>query len=76
MANSGIIRGRAKIEATINGARAFIEMQDAGIDFSNWVWEMAGGEPIQNKGPVPAQSPLSVNLSKELKQRGSGLSGR
>ncbi len=70
MANSGIIRGRAKIEATINGARAFIEMQDAGIDFSNWVWEMAGGEPIQNKGPVPAQSPLSVNLSKELKRRG------
>ena len=38
MANRGIIRSRAKIEATINGARAFIEMQNAGIDFADWVW--------------------------------------
>ncbi|QNI34941.1 DNA-3-methyladenine glycosylase I [Alloacidobacterium dinghuense] len=68
--NPGIIRSRAKIEATIGGARAFLEMQEAGIDFSDWVWEMAGGQPIQNSGPVPVSSPLAEKMSKELKRRG------
>lgn len=70
MQNPGIIRARAKIEATIAGARVFLEMKNAGIDFSKWVWELAGGTPIQNIGPVPAESPLSVTMSKELKRRG------
>jgi DNA-3-methyladenine glycosylase I len=70
MDNSGIIRARAKIEATIKGARAFLEMREAGIDFSSWVWELAGGKPIQNTGPVPAESALSITISKELKRRG------
>ena len=70
MANPGIIRARAKIEATIGGARTFLELQNAGINFSEWVWEMAGGQPIQNTGPVPAQTPLSLTVSKELKRRG------
>lgn len=68
--NPGIVRSRAKIEATIGGARAFLDMQQAGIDFSDWVWEMAGGKPIQNSGPVPASSLLSEKFSKELKRRG------
>jgi DNA-3-methyladenine glycosylase I len=70
MQDAGIIRSRAKIQATINGARIFLDMQKAGVDFSVWVWELAGGKPIQNTGPVPAQSELSQTLSKELKQRG------
>ena len=70
MANTGIIRARAKIEATIQGARIFLEMKDAGIDFSKWVWDLAGGRPIQNTGPVAAESPLSLTMSKELKRRG------
>jgi DNA-3-methyladenine glycosylase I len=70
MANPGIVRARAKIEATIQGARVFLEMKNAGIDFSTWAWEFAGGKPIQNHGPVPAESPLSVTMSKELKRRG------
>lgn len=70
MQNPGIIRARAKIDATIQGARVFLEMKDAGIDFSNWVWELAGGKPIQNTGPLPAESPLSATISKELKRRG------
>ncbi len=70
MQNPGIIRARAKIEATIQGASVFLEMKDAGIDFSDWVWELAGGKPIQNTGPVPAESPLSLTMSKELKRRG------
>jgi DNA-3-methyladenine glycosylase I len=68
--NPGIIRSRAKIEATIGGARAFLGMQQAGIDFSDWIWEMAGGQPIQNSGPVPTSSTLSEKISKELKRRG------
>jgi len=67
--NEGIIRSRAKIEATINGARAFLAMRDAGTDFSSWV-ELAGGKPIQNTGPVPTSSPLAITFSKELKRRG------
>jgi DNA-3-methyladenine glycosylase I len=70
MANPGIIRARAKIEATIGGARAYLDMQNAGVDFSKWAWDLAGGKPIQNTGPVPAQSPLSLSISKELKRRG------
>jgi DNA-3-methyladenine glycosylase I len=70
MQNPGIIRARAKIEATIEGARIFLEMEKAGIDFSAWVWGLAGGKPIQNSGPVPAESALSVTISKELKRRG------
>jgi DNA-3-methyladenine glycosylase I len=68
--NPGLIRSRAKIEATIGGARAFLAMRDQGIDFSKWVWEFAGGKPIQNSGPVPATSALAEKVSKELKRRG------
>ncbi len=66
----GIIRSRAKIGATIQGARIFLDMQKAGIDFSEWVWGLVGGKPIQNTGPVPASSPLAEKISKELKLRG------
>jgi DNA-3-methyladenine glycosylase I len=70
MADPGIIRARAKIEATIQGARIFLEMRDSGVDFAQWAWDLAGGKPIQNTGPVPAQTPLSTTISKELKKRG------
>jgi DNA-3-methyladenine glycosylase I len=70
LSDAGIIRSRAKIEATIGGARAYLAMQRAGEDFSAFVWEMAGGTPIQNRGDVPASSPLSAELSKALKKRG------
>jgi len=68
--DAGIVRSRAKIEATIGGARAYLAMQAAGDDFSDFIWNFAGGTPIQNTGPVPAQTPLSVELSQELKKRG------
>jgi DNA-3-methyladenine glycosylase I len=72
--DSGIVRSRAKIEATINGARIFLEMEAAGEDFSTFVWKMAGGKPIRNKwkgmGDVPAKTELSEEISKTLKKRG------
>jgi DNA-3-methyladenine glycosylase I len=68
--NEDIIRSRAKIEATINGARIYLAMENAGEDFSTWVWNMAGNKPIQNRGPVPAKTPLSEEISAALKKRG------
>jgi DNA-3-methyladenine glycosylase I len=70
MGNAGIIRARAKIEATINGARIFLAMRDEGIDFAEWAWDLAGGKPMQNTGPIPPQTPLSAAMSKDLKRRG------
>jgi len=70
MDDAGIIRGRAKIEATIKGARIYLEMQAAGESFAEWAWGMVGGKAIQNSGPVPASTPLSETMSKELKRRG------
>src|SRR5271166_2269206 len=69
--DTGIVRSRAKIEATIGGARAYLAMQKSGEDFSKFIWGMAGGAPIQNGGgPIPTLTPLSKEVSKALKQRG------
>jgi len=68
--DAGIIRSRAKIVATIEGARIFLDMQKSGVEFSAWVWALAGGKPIQNSGPIPASTPLAETISKELKRRG------
>jgi DNA-3-methyladenine glycosylase I len=70
LADAGIIRSRAKIEATIRGAQIFLEMEKSKEDFAATVWRMAGGKPIQNRGPVPALTPLSTEISMALKQRG------
>jgi DNA-3-methyladenine glycosylase I len=66
----GIVRSRAKIAATVAGARAYLAMQRSGVDFSTFVWDFAGGRPIRTAGPVPAWTPLSEKLSKALKDRG------
>jgi DNA-3-methyladenine glycosylase I len=69
--NTDIIRSRAKIEATVAGARIYLAMQNAGEDFSKYLWTMAGGKPILNKaGTLPAQTPLSEMISAALKKRG------
>jgi len=70
LGDAGIVRSRAKIEATIGGARAYLAMKKAGEDFSAFVWGMAGGKPLQSSGEVLAKSPLSEEISKALKKRG------
>jgi len=71
MDDPGIIRARAKIEATINGAKVFLQMQKEREDFSRYVWGMVGGKPIVNaSGSVPAKTELSERISKDLKKRG------
>jgi DNA-3-methyladenine glycosylase I len=66
----GIIRSRAKIDATIQSARIYLDMQQSGMNFSDWVWSFVDGKPIQNSGSVPASTPLAERISKELKHRG------
>ncbi|MNT01924.1 DNA-3-methyladenine glycosylase 1 [compost metagenome] len=71
MQDAGIVRSRAKIEAAIGNAKAYLAMQAAGEDFSDFVWGLAGGQPVVNTtGTVPTQTPLSETMSKALKQRG------
>lgn len=71
LSDSGIIRSRAKIEATINGARIFLATQERGDDFSQLVWSMAGGRPILNtSGQVPAKTILSEDISTKLRKMG------
>ncbi len=71
MADPGIVRARAKIEATIGGARIYLGMRDKGEDFSEFVWSFVDGKPLIGDGvSVPAQTPLSAEISKALKSRG------
>ena len=71
LADPGIIRSRAKIEATIQGARIYQEMESSGEGFSAFAWKLAGGKPIKNKtGSLPAKTPLSEEISAALKKRG------
>jgi len=77
--NAGIIRHRGKIEATIGNARAWLDMREKGEGFSDFLWSFTDGVPQQNKwksiSQVPAETPMSVSMSKELKKRGFKFCG-
>ncbi len=79
IAYEGIIRSRAKIEATIGNARAYLEMAAMGEEFSTFIWNIAGGRPIQNNWPkagdVPTRTALSEEISGALKGRGFKFAG-
>lgn len=74
MTNAGIIRNRAKIEATINNARCFIEIQREFGSFDKYIWGFVDGAPIVNRHremtDVPATTAVSDALAKALKARG------
>jgi len=71
MADPGIVRARAKIEATIAGARIYLAMRDRGEDFADYVWSFVDGVPLRGDGRhVPARTDLSEHISKDLKKRG------
>ena len=69
MGNPGIVRARAKIEATIRGAQIFNDMQEAGENFAAFCWAFTGGRPIASTGSH-TPTDLSAAISKELKRRG------
>jgi len=71
MADPGIIRARAKIEATIAGAKIYCAMEKSGEDFAAYCWSFTGGKSLKGDGKsVPAFTPLSEQISKDLKKRG------
>jgi DNA-3-methyladenine glycosylase I len=69
LGDAGIVRSRAKIEATIAGARIFNAMQQRGEDFGAWCWSFTGGQPIRGDATATA-TPLAERISKDLKRRG------
>jgi len=71
LGDAGIVRSRAKIEATIGNARAYLAMRDAGEDFADFAWGFVGGAPIVGDGTKTlTRSPESEALSAALKRRG------
>ena len=74
LANPGIVRNRLKIESTVSNARAFLDVQATFGSFDAYLWRFVDGRPIQNQwtalNQVPASTPVSDALSKDLKARG------
>jgi DNA-3-methyladenine glycosylase I len=71
MGDAGIVRARAKIDATIGGAKIYREMEERGESFSDFCWSFTGGEVLKGNGrSIVASSPLSEKISKEMKRRG------
>ena len=72
--NPAIVRNRLKIESTITNAKAFLAVQKEFGSFSDYIWDFVDGKPLQNRfkkfGDIPATSPESDALSKDLKKRG------
>ena len=74
LANPAIVRNRLKVESAVTNAQAFIKLQEEFGSFSKYIWGFVDDTPIQNKfrkdSDVPATSPESDTLSKDLKKRG------
>ena len=74
IANPGIVRNRLKIQAAIQNARSFLAVQDRFGSFDTYIWQFVDGKPIQNSWKnlqeIPATTPESDAMSKELKKQG------
>ena len=74
LANPAIVRNRLKVQSTVTNARAFLAVQEEFGSFSDYIWGFVDGKPIQNRfrkdSDIPATSPESDALSKDLKRRG------
>jgi len=79
MADAGIVRSNGKIDATITGARIYLDMRERGEDFSAFLWAFTGGKPIQNSwariDQVPAQTEVAAEMAKALKAKGFKFCG-
>jgi len=78
MQDEGIIRNRAKIEASVASARAYLALQES-QGFANYLWSFVDGTPLQNRfrsrEEIPAENALSLKISKDLKSRGFKFCG-
>lgn len=74
LANPGIVRNRLKVESAVTNARAFLKVQEELGSFAAYMWDFVEGRPMQNAWrdikEVPASTPLSEAMSRDLKKRG------
>jgi DNA-3-methyladenine glycosylase I len=79
LSNEGIIRNRLKVNSAVQNARAFLRVQEEFGSFDSYIWDFVDGRPIQNTWPeiasIPAKTPLSEQISKDLKKRGFSFVG-
>jgi DNA-3-methyladenine glycosylase I len=79
LADAGIVRNRLKIESAVKNARAFLAVREEFGSFDRYLWGFVDGRPAQNRfakiGEIPATSPLSDVVSKDLKKRGFAFVG-
>jgi len=77
--DEGIIRNRLKIRSAISNAVAFLRIQKEFGSFDNYIWSFTGGQPVVNRwnslSEIPARTPLSDTISKDLKKRGFSFVG-
>lgn len=78
MADAGIIRNRAKIEATVSNARAYLDLREQ-QSLGSFLWDFVDGQPLQNRfasmKAVPAETPISRAMAKALKAKGFRFCG-
>ena len=74
MNNKGIIRNKRKIDAAVDNARAYLNIRGTHGTFSGYIWQFVGGTPVRNAWKniheIPAKTPESMGMSKDLKKRG------
>ncbi len=79
LSDAGIVRNRLKIQAAVNNARRFLEIQKEFGSFAAYSWRFVGGRPIQNRWKtlkqLPAATPLSETFSRDLKNQGFSFLG-
>ncbi|MDP8246420.1 MAG: DNA-3-methyladenine glycosylase I [Candidatus Hinthialibacter antarcticus] len=79
LADPGIVRNKLKINSAVQNAKAFLKIQDEYGSFDQYIWGFVDGKPIQNKWKalkdVPANTPVSDAMCKDLKKRGFNFVG-
>jgi DNA-3-methyladenine glycosylase I len=74
LADPGIVRNRLKVTSAVKNARAFLRVQEEFTGFDAYIWRFVDGHPIMNAwgslAQIPARTPLSDAMSKDLKKRG------
>jgi len=74
LSNPGIVRNKLKVNGFVKNARAYLNMLDQGITLDQYFWDYVDGKPVRNRwrsvSEVPANTPLSDAMSKDLKKRG------
>jgi DNA-3-methyladenine glycosylase I len=79
MQDTGIVRNQMKIDGAVLSAKAWLAMMEKGPGFSDFLWDFVDGKPkinrFKTRGQIPAETPLSQKISKELKERGFKFCG-